>query len=163
MSDLEDRLAKLEAKVRVLEDALELQDMMARYGTAVDSGSAAAAAALWAEDGVYDAEGPAPMESADAVQAMVEGPAHQRLLPNCAHTIGPGTLAIDGDNAYSTGYSRVYLREGDAFRLWRLSVNRWEFERRTEGWKVSRRTNRLLGGAEAHELLGRGTRESAGS
>ena len=153
MSDMEERIAALEEKVRVLEDALELQELMNRYGPAVDSGSAEAAAALFAEDGIYDAEGVDPMVGAAAVQGMVEGPGHQRLLPNAAHTIGPATLRLAGDSATATGYSRVYLREGEDFRLWRVAANRWEFERRDGEWKVAKRVNRLIGSPGAHEIL----------
>ena len=153
MSDMESRIAALEEKVRVLEDALDLQGIMNRYGPAVDSGDAKAAAQLLAEDGIYDAEGVDPMVGAAAVQAMVEGPGHQRLLPNAAHTIGPSTLRVAGDAATATGYSRVYLREGENFRLWRVAANRWEFERRGAEWKVAKRTNRLIGSPGAHEIL----------
>ncbi len=156
VKELEARVAELEEKVRVLTDALELQTLMARYGPAVDSGSADAAADLWAEDGVYDSDGAAPMHGADAVREMVNGPKHQSLLPNCAHTIGPAVLDVAGDRAAATGYSRVYLRDGDAFNLWRLAANRWDFARTASGWKVARRTNRLLGTDDAHELLRRG-------
>ena len=153
MSEIEARIAALEEKVRVLEDALELQGIMNRYGPAVDSGDADAAAELFAEDGIYDAEGVSPMIGAVAVRSMVEGPGHQSLLPNSAHTIGPSTLRVAGDAATATGYSRVYLREGEGFRLWRVAANRWEFERREGGWKVARRTNRLIGSEGAHAML----------
>lgn len=153
MSDLEARLAALEARVRVLEDAVELQDIMVRYGPSVDSGDADATAELFAEDGVYDAEGPGPMVGADGVRDMVNGATHQGLLPNCAHTIGPATLRLEGDRATATGYSRVYLREGEAFRLWRVAANRWEFERRGGEWKVARRVNRLIGSEDAREIF----------
>ena len=158
MSDMEARIEALERKVRVLEDALELQGIMDRYGPAVDSGDADAAADLFWDDGVYDAEGVAPMMGAEAVRAMVEGPAHQGLLPNAAHTVGPSMLRVDGDAATATGYSRVYLREGEGFRLWRVAANRWEFERRGGGWKVARRTNRLIGTKDSHEVLASASR-----
>lgn len=153
MSDLEARIAALEGKVRTLEDTLELHDIMVRYGPAVDSGDADAAAGLFAEDAIYDAEGAEPMIGADGVRAMVNGPVHQGLLPNSAHTIGPSTLRIQGDRATATGYSRVYLREGETFRLWRVAANRWEFLRQGGEWKVAKRVNRLIGSDDAHEML----------
>jgi hypothetical protein len=89
---------------------------------------------------------------------MVEGPGHQALLrPGCAHTIGPGVVSIDGDRASAIGYSRVYVREGDAFRLYRVSANHWEFERRDGRWQVSHRTNRLIGTPGGREILKRAT------
>ena len=47
-----DRLAD---RVRALEDNIEITQLAAQYGPAVDSGSGKAAAALWTEDGVFDA------------------------------------------------------------------------------------------------------------
>src|SRR5690349_19009180 len=49
---LEDRLAALEARVQMLEDQLAVQQLLNRWGPAVDTGDSAAAAALWTEDGV---------------------------------------------------------------------------------------------------------------
>lgn len=155
MSDLELRMNRLEQRVSELEDRVALHEIMARYGPAVDSGSADAAAALWADDGIYDSDGGDPMIGADAVRAMVNGPRHQSLLPNCSHTIGPATLDVDGDRATATGYSRVYKRKGHTFELWRLATNRWEFERRDGQWCVARRINRLVGTPEAQQLLAR--------
>ena len=44
MSDLELRMEKLEQRVHELQDRVDLHEIMARYGPAVDSGSADAAA-----------------------------------------------------------------------------------------------------------------------
>jgi SnoaL-like domain len=153
MTDLQARVETLERKMRVLEDALELYGIMNRYGPAVDTGSANATAALFASDGNYDTDGAQIAPGADGVRAMVLGPGHQRLLPNSAHTIGPSTLQIEGDRAHATGYSRVYLRSGDDFALWRVSANRWEFERRAGEWKIAQRTNRLIGTPDAQRIL----------
>lgn len=40
-----------------LEDHLEITQLVAQYGPAVDSGSADATAGLWTEDGSFDAVG----------------------------------------------------------------------------------------------------------
>ena len=48
-------VSELRACVRLLEDHLEVSQLVAQYGPAVDSGSGAATAALWTEDGVFDA------------------------------------------------------------------------------------------------------------
>ena len=54
MSDTEQRLAALEAKLHALEDQVALYQLMSAYGPLVDSGDAEATAAMWTEDGVYD-------------------------------------------------------------------------------------------------------------
>ena len=153
MSDLEQRLERLERRVRELEDELALQRLMTRYGPAVDSGSADAAADLHTQECIYDSDGRSPMIGARGVAEMISGPKHQAMMPNTAHTMGPAIVKLDGDRAEATGYSRVYLREGDQFRPWRVSANHWEFERRSDGWKISGRQNRLIGTPDGSKLL----------
>src|SRR5271170_2489982 len=172
MSDIEKRLAALEAKVHELEDQVALYQLMSAYGPLVDSGDAEATAALWVEDGVYDwGGGPKPAEGAPvtegaagaaysqaAIADMVRGPYHQEIIQGGAgHVIGLPHIVIDGDTAVGTSYSRLYRRDGDNFRIWRVGANRWEFVSTAEGWRVKQRINRVLNGdAEARELLRRG-------
>jgi hypothetical protein len=171
MSDIEKRLAALEAKVHALEDQVALYQLMSAYGPLVDSGDAEATAGLWTEDGVYDwGGGPKPAEGARvkegpagaaysqaAIADMVRGPYHQEIIHGGAgHVIGLPHLKIDGDTAVGTSYSRLYRRDGDNFRTWRVGANRWEFVRTSDGWRVKYRTNRVLNGdAEARALLRR--------
>jgi hypothetical protein len=151
---LEARLAALEARVRVLEDENALHRLMTSYGPAVDSGSADEAGALWTSDGTYETDGgPGVMQGSAGVAAMVRGRGHQSLLPNCAHQVGPGVVRVDGDRAEATTYSRVYLREGDTYRVWRVAVNEWHFVRTDAGWRIERRVNRSLGHPDSTGLL----------
>ena len=151
----EDRLAALEARVQLLEDQLAVQQLLNRWGPAVDTGASAAAAALWTEDGVLQSEisyldGPA------GVAAMVESDGQQALIDQgCAHVQAFPLITIDGDRAIATGYSRVYLhQDDDTYAIWRVSANRWEFARTADGWRATRRTNHVIdGGPEARELL----------
>src|SRR6476661_8189165 len=105
----DERLAALEARVRMLEDQLAVQQLLNRWGPAVDTGDAAAAAALWTDDGVLESEisyldGPA------GVAAMVESDGQQSLIrQGCAHVQAFPLITVDGDRATATGYSRVYL------------------------------------------------------
>jgi hypothetical protein len=172
MSDIEKRLAALEAKVHELEDQVALYQLMSAYGPLVDSGDAEATAGLRTEDGIYDwGGGPAPAPGAAvkegpagaaysqaAIADMVRGPYHQEIINTGAgHVIGLPHLRIDGDTAVGTSYSRLYRRDGDNFRTWRVGANRWEFIRTADGWRVKQRINRVLNGdAEARELLRRG-------
>jgi ketosteroid isomerase-like protein len=154
----DERLAALEARVRMLEDQLAVQQLLNRWGPAVDTGDAAAAAALWTDDGVLESEisyldGPA------GVAAMVESDGQQSLIrQGCAHVQAFPLITVDGDRATATGYSRVYLHQEDGtYEVWRVSANRWEFARTASGWRATRRTNHVIdGGPEARELLGGG-------
>src|SRR5213593_3558997 len=110
MDELRQQVAALARRVQALEDELAIHRQIVRYGFAVDTGDADGAAALFTQDAVYDVDGPLLMEGRDGVRAMVRGPRHQAMLPRCAHQIGPAVVALDGERATATGYSRVYLR-----------------------------------------------------
>jgi ketosteroid isomerase-like protein len=153
--DESSRLAALERRVAALEDELAIHRLIVTYGFAVDTGDAAATGALFAADAVYDVDTTLVMHGRSGVEDMVRGPRHQSLLPNCAHTIGPAVVSVDGDRAVATAYSRIYRRDGDAIGLWRLSFNRFELERRDGRWQIVRRTTRMLGHEEAHGLFAR--------
>ena len=157
MADADDRLRALEERVALLEDQLALYRLVSTYGPAVDTGSSQAAGALWHDDGVYEFD-TTRLDGPDGIAAMVEGKGHQGLIQNgCAHVMAMPVVAVDGDTARATGYSRVYRHVGDGYEVWRVSANHWEFRRTPEGWKVTRRVNRTLdGGEEARQLLRRG-------
>src|SRR5579859_2749060 len=113
MSDIETRLAALEAKMHDLEDQVALYQLMSAYGPLVDSGDAEATAALWTEDGIYDwGGGPAAASGAvkegpagaayggDQIAAMVKGEYHQAIIKGGAgHVIGLPHVTVTGDAA----------------------------------------------------------------
>ena len=167
MDDQDARFRALEARIRHLEDQVQLYQIMSAYGPLVDSGDAEATAALWTEDGIYDwgggadstaagvTEGPQGAASGGAqIAAMVRGDYHQAIIKGgAAHVMGLPHVAIDGDEAVAISYSRLYRRDGDSFRVWRAGANRWEFVRTPAGWRVKRRINRLLDGQEEGRRL----------
>jgi len=155
--DVVQRLEALEARVQTLEDELAVTRTIVEYGFAVDTGDAHATGALFTEDAVFDVDG-ALMRSRADVEAMVLGRGHQRLLPNCAHTIGPAAVHVEGDTAVAVGYSRIYHRQADDFVLFRIGCNRWDLEREADGWRIARRTTRVLGSEEAQAVLAQGLR-----
>src|SRR5271170_5766902 len=113
MSDIEKRLAALEAKVHELEDQVAIYQLMSAYGPLVDSGDAEATANLWVEDGIYDwgggshplAPGTPVKEGAAgaaysraAIADMVRGPYHQEIIQGGAgHVIGLPHIVLNGD------------------------------------------------------------------
>jgi hypothetical protein len=150
---LEARLVALEAQVQRLTDELELHHLTASYAAAVDSGSAQVAAELWTEDGVYDVD-VVKLHGRMQIAGMVETGIHQELIHNgCGHVISMPRITIDGDRAVGTCHSRLYRREGDAFVMWRVAANRWEYRRTPQGWRIEYRTNRLLDGSEDGRAL----------
>ncbi|MGF7005308.1 nuclear transport factor 2 family protein [Aminobacter sp. BE322] len=159
MSDIEARFVALEARIKGLEDQLAIYQLFATYGPSVDSRTGSVTASLWAEDGAYDFGGD-PLVGAAKVGSLVDIEPHVHYVADgCAHVLSMPHVAIDGDKAVATGYSRVYLNQGDHWRVERASANRWELVRTPEGWRVQNRVNRLLNGQpEARDLLSSGVK-----
>ncbi|MCH2172033.1 nuclear transport factor 2 family protein [Myxococcota bacterium] len=160
---LAERVEALESRLERAEAELEIHRLIVRYGLAVDAGDAEAAMALFTEDAVYEVRAVDTglressgqtlwMEGAEAVGHMVLGENHQSLLPNSAHTIGPVVVSVEGDRGRATGYSRIYHREEDDFRLFRIGMNHWELVKRPEGWRIARRVSQAVGAEDVMEL-----------
>jgi ketosteroid isomerase-like protein len=171
MSALEKRIAELEQRLAQAEARLAIGDVIVRYGLAVDLGDAEGVAAVFTPDAVFDVGGgagrvderPTVYRGREEIKRnLVLSAGHQSLLPDCAHTIGPVVIHVDGDRAEVTGYSRIYHREqkgqpGDHINLFRLGYNRWELARQRDGrWLIARRISRVVGDPEAHALFRRG-------
>lgn len=157
MSDTQARLAALEKRIGDLEDQLAIYQLLATYGPSVDSRTGSVTASMWKEDGRYDFGG-TPLSGADEIGGLVDREPHVGYVADgCAHVISMPHVSVDGDQAVATGYSRVYLSQGDHWRVERASANRWELVRTPGGWQVSNRLNRLLNGSEeARALLSSG-------
>lgn len=154
MSD-DERLAQLESRLRALEDRLEICDLIASYGPLVDAGDAAATAALWTDEGVYDVD-TGRYEGAEGIAAMVESEGHQWLLDRgCAHITTPPHVRLEGDAAVAVCHSQLVVRrkDGSGFDVLRATAHRWELVRTGQGWRVERRTSRLLNGDERARAL----------
>ena len=141
-----EELHDLGARVQLLEDEATIRRLVMTYGPSVDSGDAARAARLWADDGVYDWDaGGEPHDGSAAVEAMLNGEGHRGLIEQgVAHFAGPLLIQLDGDRAVALNYSLIMRRKDGRFYLWRVSAARWDLERRAGSWRVRRRTNRLL-------------------
>lgn len=151
---VQERLSAMENRIRHVEDELAIRKLITSWGPAVDIGDADTAASLFADDGILESDlgyliGP------PAVAAMVLGEGHQSLIRGgSAHIPAYPIVKIDGDTAAATGYTRVYRHTADGYDIWRVSANRWEFRRESDGWRVTKRTNHVIdGGPEASKLL----------
>jgi|SRR6185369_3727267 len=152
MSELAATVAALVRRVQALEDELAIHRLIVRYGVAVDCGDAERTASVFTPEGIYDADVRC-MNGRAEVADMVRGERHQSMVGHCAHQIGPAVVEIEGDRAVALGYSRVYLEEHGAFGIYRVSLNRWELERRDGAWLIARRVTRILGHDEALALF----------
>ena len=148
MSDLEQRLASLEARLRHLEDEQEITKLILSYAPLVDSGCDQQVAGLWEEDGVYDVD-EIFMQGHEQLSAMVRSPMHQTWISGgCAHFAGPPHITLDGDEATAVCYTMMIVNTPDGFTVRRATANRWELRRTPAGWRAVRRVNRVLDGRE---------------
>ncbi|MFC5748042.1 nuclear transport factor 2 family protein [Actinomadura rugatobispora] len=156
MSEIDELRATVEtlmARVRALEDQVEIMQLVAQYGPAVDSGSGDAAAALWTEDGAFDAVPHLRMRGRDDIAAMVHGDGHQSLIRNgCGHVLTVPHIVVDGDRATGRSHALNIRWDADADRFWvaRVSANTWRWVRTPQGWRIAERINANLDGAPEH-------------
>lgn len=155
-AELRAELGALKSRVRALEDQLELTQLVAQYGPAVDSGSGAAAAALWTSDGVFDALPQRHMQGHAQIAEMVEAAGHTAMLDSgCGHVLTVPHLAIEGDRATGRSYALNIRWDAAAQRFWiaRLSANTWRWVRTSQGWRIEERVNAGLDGTPGHREL----------
>ena len=86
---------------------MEITQLVAQYGPAVDSGSAEATAALWTEDGTFDAVGAITHARTRRDRRDGRGDGHQGLILNgCGHVLTVPHVVVDGDDAPTAGATR---------------------------------------------------------
>lgn len=141
------------ARLSAIEDRLAIQNLLARYGPAVDSLDGRAVAALWSGDGSYQ-YGDVVLTGSE-VGGLVELESHRDFISRgCAHILSSPIIQVDGDEAFAVNYSCVLIHGEGVWQAERVSANRWHLERGPQGWRVKSRVNALLDGAgTARDLL----------
>jgi SnoaL-like domain len=148
MTTLQERVSELERTVRNLSDQLELFRLTASYAPSVDSGNGESTANLWIEDGTYHTD-VGTYEGREEIAAMVRGAANLDVVKaGSGHMVTMPRLTINGDQAVGVCHALLFVKEGDGYRPWRVSANRWDYVRTPAGWRVKRRTNQLLDASE---------------
>lgn len=155
-SDIESCLAKVEAE-------LAIRNVITLYGLAADCGDIETALSCHTRDAIYVVSNPRAGRSSDAadlelhghqaISDMLSSDMHQSLLPNCAHTVGPLHVKLEGKKARVLGYSRVYNNTGNRPTLMRLAFNSWTMQKDVNDWKIARRESRVMGEEEAQTML----------
>jgi hypothetical protein len=159
MSEIDELRATVDAlaaRVRTLEDHLEITQLVLQYGPSVDSGSAEATAALWTEDGTFDAVGAITMRGHDEIAGMVRSAGHRDLILNgCGHVLTPPHVVVDGDEAQGRSYALNIRWDADQQRFWvaRVSANTWRWRRTADGWRITERVNANLDGTPEHRAM----------
>jgi hypothetical protein len=159
MSEIDELRAMVEAlaaRVQLLEDQAEITQLVLQYGPSVDSGSDEATAALWTDDGSFDAVGVITMRGRDEIAAMVRGDGHQGLIINgCGHVLTPPHVVVDGDTATGRSYALNIRWDAENERFWvaRVSANTWKWQRTPDGWRITERVNANLDGTPQHRAM----------
>jgi len=159
----------LEARVRAIEDRLEIYNLIAGHPPSADTGADYYAEAVYTEDGVFDrGTGLAGATGRKAMGALLKSAGHQDAIASgIAHFTGLPYIDLDGDRAVVTSYLQILTpkKSGEAvevpnhgasrgYHIHRVVVSRWEVVRDAEGWKIAKRTIRLVDGSEpSREIL----------
>ena len=164
--------SSLERRIRAIEDRLEIYNLIAGHPPSADTGAAAYAEAVYTEDGVFD-RGP-DLSGATGNKAMrhtLKSAGHQAAIAGgLAHFTGLPHITLDGDTAVVISYLQILTpkKSGEpvevpnhgasrGYHIHRVVTNRWDLVRTASGWKIKRRTLRLVDGSEPSRDILRGT------
>ena len=164
-----DQNRTLEQRIRAIEDRLEIYNLIAGHPPSADTGADYYAEAVYTEDGVFDRGADLSGASGNtAIAANLKSPGHQAAIAGgLAHFTGLPYIELDGDTAVVTSYLQILTphKSGVAievpnhgasrgYHIHRVVTNRWELARTDAGWKIKRRTIRLVDGTEpSREIL----------
>jgi hypothetical protein len=167
--NIDQKNSTLEQRIRAIEDRLEIYNLIASHPPSADTGADYYAEATYAEDGEFDrGPGLTSAKGNKALAAMLKSEAHQAAIAGgIAHFTGLPYVELDGDRAVVTSYLQILTprKTGDTvdvpnhgssrgYHIHRVVTNRWEMIRTAEGWKVKRRSLRLVDGSEpSREIL----------
>ncbi|GGV76494.1 MULTISPECIES: nuclear transport factor 2 family protein [Streptomyces] len=159
----------LEARLRAIEDRLEIYNLLATHPLSGDTGERDLIEAVYTEDFVFD-RGPGldGAQGREAMVQLVQRDEHRAAIAGgLAHFGGLPLVDIDGDTAVAVSYlalitpdtggeTRELANHGSSqgYRIHRVLANHWTLERGQDGWRVASRTLRPMDGSgPAVELL----------
>ena len=159
----------LEARLRDIEDRLEIYNLIASHPPSADTGADYYTRAIFTEDGVFDrGESLDYTLGGEAIAAITQRPEHQQAIHGgLAHFAGLPHIELDGDKAFVTSYLQLIHPDAESaerelpnhgvstgYRIHRVLANRWELTRASGGWKIkSRKLRPLDGSAPARDIL----------
>ena len=161
----------LEQRIRAIEDRLEIYNLIASHPPSADTGAAAYAEAVYTEDGVFDRGAELSGATGNrALGALLQSDGHRAAIAGgLAHFTGLPHVTLDGDSAIVISYLQILTpkKSGEevevpnhgasrGYHIHRVVTNRWDLVRTASGWKIKRRTIRLVDGSEPSRELLRG-------
>lgn len=167
--DQDDTATSLEARLRRIEDTLEIYNLIASHPPSADTGADYYTRAVYIEDGSFDrGEGLTGAVGNEAIGAMTQSPGHQQAIQGgLAHFAALPHIELDGDEAYVTSYLQILHPDprgedqelpnhgsSPGYRIHRVVANRWVLTRTPEGWKIkSRKLRPIDGSGPARDIL----------
>jgi hypothetical protein len=166
-----EQYTSLEHRIRAIEDRLAIYNLIAGHPPSADTGAAAYAEAVYSEDGVFDRGADLSSWSGNkGIAANLKSAGHQAAIAGgLAHFTGLPHVTVDGDKAVVISYLQILVprKSGEAievpnhgasrgYHIHRVVTNRWDLVRTASGWKIKRRTSRLVDGSEPSRELLRG-------
>jgi hypothetical protein len=161
----------LAQRIRAIEDRLQIYNLIAAHPPSADTGADYYTEAVYTEDGEFDRGANLPGARGNkAIAAIVDSAAHRAAIAGgIAHFAALPHVAIHGDEAVVISYLQILTpnKTGEAievpnhgasrgYHIHRVVTSRWELKRTAEGWKIRRRTIRLVDGSEPSRELLRG-------
>jgi hypothetical protein len=160
-SDVEARLAALEARVRELEDDRAIRDVMARYGFTADNCQDSEFVELFTNDAEVsvtatgdtdrNGKGVITWSGKEGVRTFISDPNnHHRpgSYGKWMHAQGNNLVThIDGDEAEATSYSIVLVADDGQVGVKLVSAgnNHWVFKQVDGKWLIQERRRRQIG------------------
>jgi len=166
---MENEKLTLERRICAIEDRLEIYNLIASHPPSADTGAAHYAEAVFTADAVFD-RGPdlSGAVGNKAIGANLQSAGHQAAIAGgLAHFTSLPHVTINGDTAVVVSYLQILTpkKSGETvevpnhggsrgYHIHRVVTNRWELVRTAAGWKIKRRTLRLIDGSEpARDIL----------
>jgi SnoaL-like domain len=169
--DINNQTRSLEQRIGAIEDRLEIYNLIAGHPPSADTGADYYTEAVYSEDGVFDRGANLPGAVGNkAIAAILKTHAHQAAIAGgIAHFTGLPYIMLDGDEAVVISYLQILTpnKSGEAievpnhgssrgYHIHRVVTSRWKLQRTPAGWKIKRRTIRLVDGSEPSRELLRG-------
>ena len=130
----------IEDRLRAMEDVVEIANLKARYTNASDGGwnrpshNADAVAALFAEDGVWEAEGFPVLEGREAIRTAFA--AFSQQAPFAFHAISNPLIEVNGDTASGEWHLSEAFTDADGNEHAATGIFNDQFVRVPDGWRI---------------------------
>lgn len=130
------------SKTVSIEDNLAIQDLLGRYCWYFDDNHADEWAALYTEDGVFDA-GPAPVQGTAALRELPQRTAAS-LNGALRHQVGNLYLEQEDADRITARYYNQVTNWSEGGKLAMLALCTVDLVRTADGWKIRRNKARML-------------------